>query len=132
MDKKSENNKFNHIIETAMKNLNGLIDVNTVVGKPIKTENNDYIIPVSKVTFGILCGGGEYGKIGIFKKGSDMPYSAGNGALVSVKPCGFLIKNGNSDYKLMSVANNSYEKIFEKTADILNNNFSVKGNLNEE
>ena len=34
-----ENNRINKAIETAIKNLSTMIDVNTVVGKPIKTEN---------------------------------------------------------------------------------------------
>ena len=88
--------RINKVVETALKNLNGLADVSTVVGKPIKTEDGDYIFPLSKVTLGILSGGGEYGKITLFKKNSDLPFSAGNGSIISVKPCGFLIKISNS------------------------------------
>ena len=58
-----ENNKINKAIETAIKSLGTIIDVNTVVGKPIKTENGDYVVPISKVTIGVLAGGGEYGKV---------------------------------------------------------------------
>ena len=108
---RNENNRLNDIIETAMKNLNALIDVDTIVGKPIHTDSNDYIIPVSSVTFGILNGGGEYGKLNIFQKGHDLPYSAGNGAIVSIKPCAFLIKNNEGTFSILSVSSNSYEKI---------------------
>lgn len=120
MQSENELNRINQVIETAMKNLGGLIDVNTVVGSPIKTENGDFIIPVSKVTFGVLAGGGEYGKLNLFKKGSDLPYSAGNGAIVSVKPCGFLLKN-EAGYKVLSVSDNAYESLIDKTADFLVN-----------
>lgn len=113
-----ENNRINKAIETAIKNLNSMIDVNTVVGKPIKTESGEYVIPVSKVTVGVLAGGGEYGKVGIFKKGSDLPYSAGNGAIVSVKPCGFLIKDDDK-FRIISVADNPYEKLIEKASDLI-------------
>ena len=123
MQVKRDENKINEVISSAMKNLNGLIDVNTVVGKPIKATNNDYIIPISKVTFGILGGGGEYGKINVLKKDSKFPYSAGNGAIVSINPCGFLIKKVNGEYQILSISKNSYQTILDKTADIIKENF---------
>lgn len=122
-----ENNKINKAIETAIKSLGTIIDVNTVVGKPIKTENGDYVVPISKVTVGVLAGGGEYGKVNIFKKGSDLPYSAGNGAIVSVKPCGFLLKEGQN-YKLLSIAENPYEKLIEKASDFISELKKVPNN----
>ena len=122
-----ENNRINKAIETAIKNLSTMIDVNTVVGKPIKTDNGEYVIPVSKVTVGVLAGGGEYGKVGVFKKGSDLPYSAGNGAIVSVKPCGFLIKDGEK-FRIISVADNPYEKLIEKASDFISD-LQKKGDM---
>lgn len=89
-----------------------------VVGKPIKTDDGSIIIPLSKVTVGVLAGGGEYGKINIFKKGSDLPYSAGNGTIVSVKPCAFLYKDGKT-YKVLTIADNAYEKLIDKAGDFI-------------
>ncbi len=111
-------NRINNIMETALKNLNSLVDVNTVVGKPIKTDDGDYIVPVCKITLGVLVGGGEYGKINIFKKSEDLPFSAGNGAIISIKPSGFLVKENNS-YKVLSVSGTPYETLLEKTTDII-------------
>ncbi len=118
MQSKIENNRINKAIETSLKNVSSLIDVNMVVGKPIKTDDGAIFIPVSKVTVGILSGGGEYGKINIFKKGSDLPYSAGNGTIVSVKPCGFLYKD-EKNYKILSISDNAYEKLIDKASDFL-------------
>ena len=118
MQTQNEGDRINRSIETALKNLSSLVDVNTVVGKPIKTDSGEYVVPVSKVTVGILAGGGEYGKINIFKKSSDLPYSAGNGALISVKPCAFLIKEDDK-FKILSVADNPYEKLLEKATDFM-------------
>ena len=114
MQSKTENNKINNVIETTLKNLSNVIDVNTVIGNPITSPDGSLIIPISKVIVGVLSGGGEYGKINLFKSGKDLPYSAGNGAIVSVKPCGFLINEGNG-YKMVSVSETTYEKLFEKT-----------------
>ena len=116
-----EKNRINEVVESAIKNIGGLVNVDMVVGTPIKTDDGDVIIPVSKVTFGILSGGGEYGKVNIFKSGSDLPYSAGNGAVVSVKPCGFLLKNDNSDYKLLSVSGSPVETFVNKVTDYISN-----------
>ena len=122
-----ENNKITKVIESTFKNLSGIIDVNTVVGKPIKTDNGEYVLPISKVTIGVLMGGGEYGKISIFKKGEDLPYSAGNGAIVSIKPCGFLIKESDK-YKVLSVSDKPYEKLLDKATDFI----TEFGNINNE
>lgn len=118
MQLKNENNKINKSIETTLENLSSLIDVNMVVGSPIKTENDDYIVPVSKVTLGVLVGGGEYGKTGIFSKSGELPYSAGNGTIISMKPCAFLVKEGQS-FKILSVSETPYEKLFEKATEFM-------------
>ena len=113
-------NRINCVVENALKNVRNLVDVNTVVGTPIKTDTGDCIIPVSKVSFGILSGGGEYGKIKIFKNSSDLPFSAGNGTMISVKPCGFLIKT-DGEYKVLSVGAGEYDALFDKAADFIGN-----------
>lgn len=118
MQSKVRQNKINGAIESTLKNIGNLIDVNTVVGSPIKVDNGEYIIPISKVTVGILAGGGEYGKLSIFQKGEDHPYSAGNGSIISVKPCGFLIKD-KEKYKMISVSDSAYEKLLDKATDFL-------------
>ena len=118
MQLKSDHNRINNVIETTLKNLNNIIDVDTVVGKPILTQDGTTIIPISKVSVGVLAGGGEYGKVSIFKKSDDLPYSAGNGAIVSIKPCGFLINDGTG-YKMVSVCDSPYEKMLEKATDFI-------------
>ena len=71
MHYQTEKNKITNVIESTFKNLSNIIDVNTVIGKPIKTEDGEYVVPISKVTVGVLMGGGEYGKVTIFKKNED-------------------------------------------------------------
>lgn len=120
-----EETKIDSAISAALENIGALIDVNTVVGTPIVTADNSTIIPVSKVTFGVLSGGGEYGKINIFSKNTDHPYSAGNGTIVSIKPCGFLIKTENSDYKILTVSDKSYDALLEKASEFFSD-FKIK------
>ena len=58
MDKKK---KIDSIMEKTAEQLTGLVDVNTVIGKPIFSASGAQIIPFTKVTMGDLSGGGEYG-----------------------------------------------------------------------
>ena len=109
-----KNNKISQTIETALKNISDIIDVNTAIGQPINTKDG-IIIPVSKITVGLLAGGGEYGKISIFKN-NDLPYSGGNGSIISIKPCGFLISDKNG-YKMVGVSDTPYEKILDKASE---------------
>ena len=116
----NKNDKINKSIETAFKSLRELVDVNTVIGKPLSMVDGEYVIPVSKVTIGTIIGGGEYGKVKVFSSNNDFPFSAGNGAVISIKPCCFLVRE-NGDYKILSVSENSYEKLADKVIDIISN-----------
>ncbi len=123
----NKNSRINRVVETTLKNLSSIVDVNTVIGTPVNDNQGNTIIPVAKVTMGILTAGGEYGKLNFFKKGEDLPFSAGNGSVISLKPCGFLIKNSTSEeYKFISVGNSAYDSILEKVTDFLTD-LTVKG-----
>ena len=124
---RSTDNRISSVIENSLKNLGSIIDVDTVIGKPINGKNGECIIPFSKVTFGVLTGGGEYGKVTFFKGAKDLPYSAGNSSIINIKPCGFLIKNNHEDsYKIVSVNETGYEKFLEKATDFLSKYYEEK------
>ena len=110
-------NKINAVIETAMKNLNELIDVNTVVGKPIKTESGT-VFPISKVTMGFMTGGGEYGEVKLFKKDNKLPFAGGSGAIISLKPTGFLVQE-DGKFKVLSVS--EVGKLMDTATEIIDN-----------
>ena len=57
MEKTSQ---IREIVETAVINLKQAAEVNTIIGKPIMTEQGT-IMPVSQMTFAFVAGGGEYG-----------------------------------------------------------------------
>ena len=116
MDKLNEN-KIEQVVSTTMDNLQKIINANTVVGTMIKTEEGDSLFPISKISFGVLTGGGEYGKSGLFSSNKVYPFSAGNGSMVFIKPCGFLIKSSKGEYKMVS-EQNSLDYIVEKVIDL--------------
>jgi hypothetical protein len=49
-----------NLMETAMENIREMIDVNTIIGDPVETQDGQVIIPVSKVGFGFAAGGSEF------------------------------------------------------------------------
>ena len=79
----------NAVIDIAMNRLKEIIDVNTVIGKPIKLGNTT-ILPVSKVSVGFVAGGGEIVARAKQKAPKD-PFAGGSGSGFVVNPLGFLI-----------------------------------------
>lgn len=80
-------------MKTAMETLKTMVDVNTVVGDPVETQDGTVIVPVSRVAFGFAAGGGEYGTAGTDPEAEAVafPFGGGSGAGVSVAPVGFLV-----------------------------------------
>ena len=56
----NENNKIPEIIRSSLENIRSMVDANTVVGDPIRLENDTLVLPVSRVSLGFVSGGGEY------------------------------------------------------------------------
>lgn len=79
------------IMSTTMENIRDMIDVNTVVGDAITPAEGTVIIPISRVSFGFVAGGGEYGLKTPQPAANDLPFAGGTGAGVTVQPMGFLV-----------------------------------------
>lgn len=83
---------INSLMDTSMKKIKELIDVNTIIGDPITTPDGTTIIPVSKVTYGFASGGSDLPT----KKDNRDCFGGGSGAGVTIQPVGFLsIAKGN-------------------------------------
>lgn len=76
------------LMQTTLENIKDMVDVNTVVGEPIAAGDGSTVIPISKVSFGFVAGGGEYDTV---KTADSLPFAGGSGAGVSVQPVGFLV-----------------------------------------
>ena len=84
------------LTESSMKNLQTLIDSNSVIGKEVITPDGTVILPVSRVSFGFGTGGGD------LPATQKALFGGGTGGGVSITPLAFLIvKNG--DVKLLQV-----------------------------
>lgn len=110
--------KLSGLINDSFEKLDALADVNTIMGKPFTTISGFQIIPFSKVTLGNLSGGGEYGDIKVLKETDNFPFAGGNGAVVSIKPMGFLVDDGKSCH-LLRVTDEPLDNLIERTGEIL-------------
>lgn len=107
-----------NIMQTAMVEIKDMIDVNTIIGDPIISTDGSTIIPVSKVAFGFVAGGGEYGRTD-GQQESQHPFAGGASSGISICPIGFLVVN-ESDVELLPVnGSNLLEKIFETVPKIV-------------
>ena len=110
--------KINSLIDASIENLDNLADVNTVIGKPIVTASGFQIIPFSKVTMGNLSGGGEYGDIKVVKEMDAMPFAGGSGAVISMKPMGFLVDDGKS-CRILQISDEPLDNLITRAGEIV-------------
>lgn len=99
-------------------NLKELVDSDTVIGKVINTPNDSMVIPISKVSVGIVSGSGESKEVA-FKKGSQTV--GGGGAGGSVTPLGFLVLS-KTNTKFITVdkeEENKWSNLFNSAIDVL-------------
>ena len=113
-----KNQKIHNLIDASAENLDTRVDVNTVVGKPIMTASGFQVIPLSKVTMGNLSGGGEYGDVKVVKEIDAMPFAGGSGAVISMKPMGFLIDDGKS-CRILRITDEPIDNLIERAGEII-------------
>lgn len=95
--------QIDKLIDNTMDNLKTIIDSNNIIGKPI--VNGDLIVlPISKVSFGFVAGGGEYGAI-YDDSETQLPYANASGAGVNILPMGFLVSQKN-EIKFINTSDN--------------------------
>lgn len=83
---------INSLMDTTMKKIKEMIDVNTIIGDPITTPDGTTIIPVSKVSYGFASGGSDLPT----KKDNKDCFGGGSGAGVTINPVAFLsVSKGN-------------------------------------
>ena len=113
-----EGKKVDSIMEKTAEKLTSLVDVNTVIGKPVVTASGAQVIPFTKVTMGYLSGGGEYGEVKKIEDGECLPFAGGAGTIINVKPAGFLIDDG-VECRLVRITDDPLDGLIEKASDLL-------------
>lgn len=135
---------INGLMSAAMESIKEMVDVNTIVGDAVQTPDGYVIIPISKVSFGLAAGGGEYGGNIDFSETKDKqpeektitpvkyPFAGGSGAGVSISPVAFMVVGGGN-IQLMPITNNTVaEKLVDLIPDVINKvNNLVNQKMNE-
>ena len=112
-----------------MENLKQMIEVDTVIGKPIDSPDGSVIIPLSKVKFGFAAGGSEFtggseksggsGEGNSSEEESIIPFGGGSGGGVSITPSAFLIaKKDGVELLSFNESNSAYDKLLEKAPQL--------------
>ncbi|MCO7124846.1 GerW family sporulation protein [Sporolactobacillus shoreicorticis] len=110
------------LMKTALESLQAMVDVGTIVGDPIETEDGHTIITLSKVGFGFVAGGSEFTTK---NENQDedltedteayLPFGGGTGGGVSITPIAFLII-GREGVKTIHLDNTTH--LYERLIDL--------------
>lgn len=110
------------MMHTTMEQIRSMVDVNTVVGTPVAGANGATIIPISRVSFGFIAGGGEYPAEDHKNRtvaAEPFPFAGGTGAGVSVQPVGFLVVDNGTVKMLPAQTNGAMERVVELLPQLL-------------
>lgn len=102
------NNKLNELVDTALDNLRGLVNSDTVIGTPIVTASGTTVIPVSKVSVGIAGGGNDYTQKA--EATGKVNFSGGGGTGLTMIPLAFLVVSPDGSVELLNIANPTGKK----------------------
>lgn len=107
---------------TAMTSIENMVDVNTIIGDTVVSEDGTTIIPVSKVTFGFAAGGSEFNtnKLNKFSENAKLPFGGGSGAGVNIAPMAFLVVKDGTIKLLTMESNSPLDKLVDFLPDITN------------
>lgn len=110
--------KIDDLIAGTAERLTRLVDVDTVIGKPVFSTSGTEIIPLTKVTMGYLSGGGEYAEAKVLKEDETAPFAGGAGTVVTMKPVGFLIDDGTT-CRLVQLGDGPLDRVIEKAGELI-------------
>lgn len=76
------------LMNVTMDKIRQMADSNTIIGKPIKTDDGTTILPVSRISFGFASAGTDFD--GKNASNKDL-FGGGSGAGVNIQPVAFLV-----------------------------------------
>ncbi len=110
----ADNKKLQDVMGVTMDKVKGMIDADSIIGKPINLEDGTIIIPVNRVSYGFASGG------------SDLPtkqtgnFAGGGGAGVTMEPVAFLvIKNDSVRVMQINAHPGTVDKIVDSFPDMV-------------
>jgi len=105
--------KIKEIMGETIDKINGMVDVNSVIGSPIKVSENVVIIPVSRISYGLGTGGSDFG--------NDQNFGGACGTGVSISPVGFLsICGDNVTFLQVESFSGALDRLISMTPELIN------------
>lgn len=117
------------LMGTTMEKIKEMVDVDTIIGDPIKLDDGTTIIPISKVSFGFASGGSD-----LPTKTDKELFGGGGGAGISIQPLGFIVVS-NGDVKLLQMSMeasssnaiiNMVPEVFDKVSGLFKKDVDTK------
>jgi len=111
-------NRIPEIIRSSMENIRSMFDANKIIGDPINTPQGTTIIPISKISMGVVATGFDYNPK---KEAQPRPqnFGGGGGTGISVHPVGFLVIDADGDVEFLSVSNKGKPDPVDQIADLV-------------
>jgi sporulation protein YtfJ len=125
-----EQHPIGDLMASTMSKIREMVDVNTIIGQAIQTEDGITLIPVSKVSFGFGGGGSDF-QTKQQQPNQSNAFGGGIGAGVNIQPVAFLIvKDGNVRLVHVSPPENSVidkaidlaPEVLQKISELINKN----------
>ena len=110
------------IMDSAFGKMRTLTDADIIVGNPIIMPDGTTVVPISKISIGIVTGGGEYSQ----KQQSEYPFAGASGAGMSVSPVCFLVSDGKSVRMLNVGSQSAFDKIMDTVPEVVGSIFGKK------
>ena len=106
--------KFETMFKSSLENIKGMMDSNTIMGKPIELSNGTTIIPVSKLSVGFATGGVDSANA---PKSNRFGGAGGSG--MTVVPVGFLVIDNSGKTEFISAEGKVAPDPVEQFSDLL-------------
>lgn len=114
-----EKNDVEKVLESAIKNFDGLLKTDKIIGERVVNERGQTVVPVSKITGAVISGGGKYGDVKIIKQSGER-FAGGSASLSFCKPECFLIDNGNG-WTVINERGEGLEALLKSVAEFIKN-----------
>lgn len=111
------------VMDSTIESIKSMVDVDSVVGSPIKVGDNVIIIPISKISYGFGAGGSDLKN----KEQSDIfRFGGGCGTGVTISPVGFLsVVNDNVTFLQVESFHGALDRLISMTPEVINKISSV-------
>ena len=114
------NNNISEMISSSMERIQRMVDVNTIVGQPVRVGEDVTIIPMSKIHIGMGGGGTDFATKSALTAKKD-PFGGGMGAGVNIDPVAFLVIQGKT-VRMLPVAepaSSTVDRIVEQAPELI-------------